>query len=150
MSGEENEKGLTAIQEKFLELFASRAYNISKTAKAVGVHRNTVLLWRKSNKQFEQAFLEKKMERVDTSEETLFLLAHGVKDIDKDGKFVGWKVMPHFQALKMDLEANGRDRGYGQRLEITKPKGEEDYEGKTEDEMLRELEKEMERYGERE
>jgi len=141
--GEEKkrERELTKKQKiAFLELYPKNRYHIGATCKKVGIHRNTLLYWRKKDLEFKANLEAIEEERIDDSEERLFLLGQGIPDINKDGKLVGWVVKPHFGALQLHLKAKAKNRGYGDHITIDDNR-EEDYREFTEDEILEQMER---------
>lgn len=127
----EEEKKMTAAQQerefrkkKFLEIFPKKLYHIGKTCEAVGIHRNTLRLWRDTDEVFANEYLALLEQEIDDDEEMLTILKRGIPII-KNGKLTGWTKEPDFRALKLSLEAKGRKRGYGQQITINDDREEE-------------------------
>jgi len=136
--GDEKRQEKQNNKEKFLEAFAGQGYNITKTAKLIGVHRNTILKWRNEDEEFDRAFKEAKESKTDVAEERVYLLMCGIPETDENGKLIGWKEKPHFGALRMYLATQARDRGYGEHLTIVRE--EENHDVKSDEQLLREIE----------
>lgn len=139
------EESISDKQKKaFLEQFIANRYHIANTAKKVGVHRNTVLGWRKNDKEFRQAFEDLLETKIDDTEERLYLSAQGIPEI-KNGKLVGWKSKPNVRALEILLKAQAKNRGYGDHIVIDDQRA-DDHEGKSDEELLAEIERIKKRY----
>lgn len=121
----------------FLDKFPSTAYNISKTARLIGVHRNTVLLWRNTDKEFNDRFEECLEGKIDDLEERLQLVAMGIPEIEGN-KLVGWKERPNVRALEISLKALAKKRGYGDYIVVEKPT-EEEHDQKTPNQLISEM-----------
>lgn len=133
-------------KEAFLAKFSKNRYHIGKTAKDVGVHRNTILHWRKMDEDFRKAYVSCLEEKIDDSEERLYLLAQGIPKI-KNGKLVGWIEKPHVRALEIQLKAQAKDRGYGDSIVIDDQR-EETHREKTDEQLISEMEAIKDRYKE--
>ena len=120
----------------FLELLPKKNYNISKTCKACKISRATFYVWKGDDKEFADKVKEMEEADIDDSEEKMRLLRQGVPDFDKEGKFVGWKVKPHFGALLAHLESKAKKRGWGKSVEITTGANED---AMTEEEIMKRL-----------
>ena len=124
-----NDSNMDTARKKqlFLENYAKTGFHISKTCKAIGIHRNTYGLWMNNDEEFKSEVEALEEEDIDNSEHTLMLLRHGIPKVNKKGKIIGWAVKPDFRALKLHLEAKAAKRGYGNKLEIipTKKDGRE-------------------------
>lgn len=142
------QKKLTAAQRerqlkkaKFLEIFPKKMYHIGKTCDAVGIHRNTLKLWRETDEDFEVQYLEHIERKIDDNEEVLFIISRGIPKIgtegDQKGKLIGWEEKPDFRAIKLFLESQARNRGYGQRIEIKDDR--EDEREMSDEELLEEI-----------
>ena len=146
----EEEKKRKRQKERFLELMPKKRYNISKVCGIIGIHRNTVLSWRKKDNEFLEAFNEMQERKLDDSEETLYLISQGIPKLETDEdtgvkRLIGWEVRPHFGALMAQLQAQGKGRGYGNHL-IIEDNRDEDERDKTDEEILAELTKIQNRY----
>lgn len=140
------EREITKMQkEAFLKHFAALRYNLSKTAKKVGIHRNTVANWRSTDKVFKLRYSELLEEKIDNSEERLYLVGMGIPEIE-DNTLVGWKVKPNVRALEIHLKAVAKDRGYGDHVVIDDQREETNHEAKTNEELMAEMELIKERY----
>lgn len=136
-------------KEAILEHLPKMRYHISKTCKKVGIHRTTLQYWLKNDKEFKDKYEAVHEEKMDDSEERLYLLSQGIPEIDKDGKLTGWKVKPHFGALVTQLKAQAKNRGYGDHIVIDDQRdGDEDIERKSDKELLKEMERIKKRYAE--
>lgn len=134
-------------KEQVLEWLPKLRFHISKTCKKVGIHRTTLQYWLKTDEEFKKNYLAVQEEKMDDSEERLFLLSQGIPKIDQNGKLTGWEVRPHFGALVTLLKAQAKDRGYGDYIEIDdKREGDIDVANKTDKEIFAELKKIQERY----
>lgn len=147
MSDKKNkEQDLTAKQkERFLELLPLNRYHISNTCKKVGVHRNTFLYWKKTDEDFKNRYDDIQEQKMDDSEERLYLLSQGIPKIDKSGKLIGWEVKPNLGALVVQLKAQAKDRGYGDHIVID-DKREDELRNKTDEELMQEIAKLQKRY----
>lgn len=139
-------EGAQRQKDKFLELFPKLRYHKGKTAKAVGVHRNTVLYWLKNDEEFKANYNSLLEERIDDNEERLFLLAQGIPKINKKGVLVGWIEKPNVRALEIQMKALAKHRGYGGAEIVVRESKEDDYSNKTDEELLAEIERIKERY----
>ena len=64
----------------FLELYAKKSCNITATAKAIGVGRTTIWLWRKEDEDFDAAIKEIEEGLVDYAESALYRAAIGSEE----------------------------------------------------------------------
>lgn len=109
-------------KEVFLSAYEINGYHISNACKDAGITRKTFYNWKDADPEFLERYNEITEEDIDNSEKSMMLLRHGVPELDDDGEFVGWKVKPHFQALALHLQSKAKDRGWGQSIEVTRPK----------------------------
>lgn len=132
-------------KEALLEWLPKLRYHISKTCKKVGIHRTTLQYWLKNDEEFKDKYDAVHEEKMDDSEERLYLLSQGIPEIDANGKLTGWKVKPHFGALVVQLKAQAKDRGYGDHIVIDDNR-DEDTRNKTDEQLLAEMQKIKQRY----
>lgn len=133
-------------KEAVLEWLPKLRYHISKTCKKVGIHRTTLQYWLKKDSEFKKKYDAVHEEKMDDSEERLYLLSQGIPEIDDKGKLTGWKVRPHFGALVVQLKAQAKDRGYGDHIVIDDTRDEESMRNKTDKELLAEMQEIKKRY----
>lgn len=152
MSGEQDQSTADKLREKqkegVLEWLPKLRYHISKTCTKVGIHRTTLQYWLKNDKDFKEKYDAVMEEKMDDSEERLYLLSQGIPEIDKDGKLTGWKVRPHFGALVVQLKAQAKNRGYGDHIVIDDKRDDDNVRGKSDKELLQEIERIREKYAE--
>lgn len=151
MSGQQDKSTADKLREKqkegVLEWLPKLRYHISKTCQKVGIHRTTLQYWLKHDDDFKEKYDAVFEEKMDDSEERLYLLSQGIPEIDKDGKLTGWKVRPHFGALVVQLKAQAKNRGYGDHIVID-DKRDDEVAGKTNADLIKEMQKIQERYAE--
>ena len=95
--------------------------NKSKIADELGVDRHTVARTIEDDPSIAAGFAAALDRRVDTVEDSLYILAAGIPKIEQvmlaDGSIedqqTGWLVPPDARAIKILLDAKARDRGYG-------------------------------------
>lgn len=133
-------------KEKLLELLPKLRYHISKTCERVGVHRTTLQNWLKNDADFKEKYEAVHEAKMDDAEERLYLLGHGIPELDKDGKLKGWKVKPHFGALVVQLKAQAKNRGYGDHIVIDDKRDDDNIRNKTDEELLAEMEEIRKRF----
>ena len=114
-------KKIKVSPKKMVALLLKYKGNKSKIADALGVNRVTVIRMLKDDPRLMEEFQQELDRRIDTVEDSLYILASGIpKMVDKsleDGSIQsvqeGWVVPPDPKAMKMMLDAKARDRGYG-------------------------------------
>ena len=105
--------------EKFEEV-ADRCYgNITNIAKTFGVSRGNVYTWLEKNPDFNRAIEIGRDKILDMAENAFVVHLNGVPIKDKDGKFVGWEVMPDKSVAQYIAGTLGRKRGYSNSVDIT-------------------------------
>ena len=62
-------------REKFIEQYPENQFNIAKTCRAIGIHRQTYYLWRKENPNFEQEIIDYREGLIDHVESALLKAA---------------------------------------------------------------------------
>jgi hypothetical protein len=90
--------GLTRDQERFVELYPKKFFNVSATCRSVNIHRSTYYEWLDKSDTFKR-FLHEATEGMKDDVETLIFQKI---IIDKDSR-----------ALYMFARAKMKDRGYG-------------------------------------
>ena len=93
--------------------------NLTKVAEAFGVDRVTIYNWCKSNPKYQKAIDNQRGKALDIYLNTADALARGVPKLDKDKKFVGWKVQPDSKVLMYLIGKYGYKEGFGERMDIT-------------------------------
>ena len=64
-----------AKREKFIKQYPENQFNIAKTCRAIGIHRQTYYLWRKENPNFEQEIIDYREGLIDHVESALLKAA---------------------------------------------------------------------------
>lgn len=108
---------LNKNQLAFLELFARKAFNISKTCSSISISRNAFYDWLQNNLIFKNKFQELIEQELDEAEEMHYYLRKGIPQIE-NGKLSGWKKEPDRQALEFFLKTKGKKRGYVEKSEF--------------------------------
>lgn len=94
----------------------------SDMAANIGVDRNTIANWCKSDARYAQAIEDAQERFVDLAESNLRKLVAGVPAIKKDengqSQFAGWIERPSETAILFTLKTRGKSRGYVERTEV--------------------------------
>lgn len=105
--------------KKFEEV-ADKCYgNITNIAKTFGVSRGNVYTWLEKNPDFNRAIKIGRDKILDMAENAFVVHLNGVPIKDKDGKLVGWEVMPDKSVAQYIAGTLGRERGYSNSVDIT-------------------------------
>lgn len=91
--------------------------NVSKIADAFGVERKTVYTWCEKDPRFKDCISDQRGRALDNYLNTADMIARGVPKVDKNKKFVGWKVPPDANMLKFLIGTYGRNEGFGTVIE---------------------------------
>jgi len=110
---------------QFVELFKSKATDVSRACKAFGISRHTFYNWYNdpNDKRFRDAIDDGREEIKDFGESQLLTLMRGIPEIDKTtGRQTGWVVRPDTACVIFFNKTRNKDRGYDER-HIFKPEG---------------------------
>jgi len=104
--------------ELFMELCNKTGGNLSAIAQSVGVARRTVYSWIDEDVEFKNAITDARESLLDFTESQKLKLIQGIPSVDEHGKFNGWIEKPDTTLIIFTLKTLGRNRGYGDRLDI--------------------------------
>jgi hypothetical protein len=112
---------------KFLKAFPKYNRKIAGTAKAIKVSRNVVHFWINTDLKFRQALADQEEDEIDEVEGSLFDMCMGYtqklkrQKVLPSGEVVEFEVEIYIPknigAVKYFLDAKGRERGYGRKLD---------------------------------
>ncbi len=105
--------------EAFVKAVNEARGNLSEVARMFHVERNTVGVWVKNDEDFKAAVKSARLGLFDRCLTTAEVVALGVAERDKDGRFVGWKTVPDGQMLRYLISKIGRDEGFGDSMDVT-------------------------------
>jgi len=106
---------------QFVQVFRSKATDVSRACQAFGIDRKTFYDWYKTDEAFKEAIEDARSEMKDFGESQLLTLMKGIPELDEAGKLIGWKVMPSTAAVIFFNKTRNKDRGYIERSEIVHP-----------------------------
>lgn len=105
--------------EAFVKAVNEARGNLSEVARMFHVERNTVGVWVRNDEDFKAAVKSARLGLFDRCLTTAEVVALGVAERDKDGRFVGWKTAPDGQMLRYLISKIGRDEGFGDSMDVT-------------------------------
>lgn len=92
--------------------------NLTKAAALVGVTRQTVWGWAKSDPEFQDALKDERKRVFDKCLDVAYAVAMGVPKVNENKEFVGWEEKPDSNMLRYLLSTLGRDEGFGEKHDV--------------------------------
>lgn len=104
--------------DEFKELLRKAGGNLTKAAALVGVTRQTVWGWAKSDPEFQDALKDERKRVFDKCLDVAYAVAMGVPKVNENKEFVGWEEKPDSNMLRYLLSTLGRDEGFGEKHDV--------------------------------
>ena len=90
--------------KQILKAYKSERFNKTKTARRLGISNQHLYRLISKDPKLKKMLIQAEEERLDTAEDVLLKMIEG----------------ENFQAVKFFLETKGRDRGYGNKVEVSR------------------------------
>jgi hypothetical protein len=104
--------------DEFKDLLRKAGGNLTKAAALVGVTRQTVWGWAKSDPEFQDALKDERKRVFDKCLDVAYAVAMGVPKVNENKEFVGWEEKPDSNMLRYLLSTLGRDEGFGEKHDV--------------------------------
>lgn len=104
--------------DEFKELLRKSGGNLTKAAALVGVTRQTVWGWAKSDPEYQEAVKDERKRIFDKCLDVAYAVAMGVPKLNHNKEFIGWEEKPDSNMLRYLLSTLGRDEGFGEKHDV--------------------------------
>lgn len=104
--------------DEFKDLLRKAGGNLTKAAALIGVTRQTVWGWAKSDPEYQDALKDERKRVFDKCLDVAYAVAMGVPKVNEKKEFVGWEEKPDSNMLRYLLSTLGRDEGFGEKHDV--------------------------------
>lgn len=104
--------------DEFKDLLRKAGGNLTKAAALIGVTRQTVWGWAKSDPEYQDALKDERKRVFDKCLDVAYAVAMGVPRVNEKKEFVGWEEKPDSNMLRYLLSTLGRDEGFGEKHDV--------------------------------
>lgn len=104
--------------DEFRELLRKSGGNLTKAAALIGVTRQTVWGWAKSDPEYQEVVKDERKKIFDKCLDVAYAVALGVPKLNHNKEFIGWEEKPDSNMLRYLLSTLGRDEGFGEKHDV--------------------------------